>query len=174
MQIRKVSLAFFVAVFFLLASGALMAQASASGSAQLWGTVWGSYDPGFEGNGAWVGYALISLNGGPARKASMADRNTSVLAKTDGSLVGSEVITLTFLDGSGALSIEGHFSGIPGRTPSFNTLYELGTILNGTGKYSRAKGEATIVGPFIMPGPDLKPATALWIAEIYGTISGVE
>ena len=34
--------------------------------------------------------------------------------------------------------------------------------------------DLTVVGPFIMPSEDMKPGTALWIAEIYGTLSGVD
>jgi len=173
MQTRKFLLAFMI-IGFLFISGAVSAQAAPAATIPFQGTIWGSYDPGYEGKGAWVGSAVISINGGPPRKATFADRNTGASFYKDGSFSGTETITLTFVDGSGVLYIDGRFCASPGRTPGYDTLYEIGSITRGTGKYAKAKGDVTVVGPFIMPAEDMKAGTALWIAEIYGTISGVD
>lgn len=173
MKTRNILTAF-VIVGFLLMSGAVSAQSAPGPTIPLSGTIWGSYDPGFEGKGGWVGNAIISVNGGAPRKATFADRNTGASFYKDGSFSGSEVITLTFADGSGVLYIDGRFCCSPGRTPGYNTLYEIGSISRGSGKYAKAKGDVTVVGPFIMPAEDMKAGTALWIAEIYGTLAGVE
>lgn len=172
MQNRKI-LFMFMILGFLIPSGTIMAQSATAATIPLTGTIWGSYDPGFEGEGAWVGYAMISVNGGTPRKATIADRNTSAAFYKDGSFSGTEVITLTFVDGSGTFCIDGRFCASLGMTPSFYTLFENGKIARGTGKYAKAEGDVTVVGPFIMPGPDMKAGTALWVAQIYGTISGV-
>jgi hypothetical protein len=158
---------------FLVASAILLAQATGSPAMKVSGTIYGSYDPAFEGNGAWVGNAVISLGGKPALKASMADRNTSFAQNKDGSIKGTETITLTFLDGSGTLAIDARFDGIPAKSPSLFTLRESGTIARGTGKYTNAAGSVKIDGPFLFPDPDLTPGAALWIAEMKGSISGL-
>jgi hypothetical protein len=172
MKNRKI-LFIFMILGFLIPSVAIMAQSVTLATIPLTGTIWGSYNPDFEGKGAWVGYAMISVNGGTPSKATIADRNTGGAFYKDGSFTGTEVITLTFVDGSGTFCIDGRFSASRGMTASFYTLFEAGKISRGTGKYAKAEGDVTVVGPFIMPSPDMKAGTALWIAEIYGTISGV-
>ena len=138
------------------------------------GTIYGTFNQAFEGNGAWVGHAVIAFGTQPARKASMVDRNASCTQHKDGSIKGSEIITLTFLDGSGTLDIDGRFDGIPAKTPSLYTLHETGTISRGTGKYAHVKGQVKVDGPFLFPDTGLTPGTAPWIAELHGTIAGVE
>lgn len=172
MQNRKI-LFLFMILGFLIPSGTIMAQSATVATIPFTGTIWGSYDPGFEGKGAWVGYAIISINGGAPGKATFADRNTGATFYKDGSFSGTEIITLTFVDGSGTFCIDSRFSASVGRTPSFYTLFESGKISRGTGKYAMAAGDVTVVGPFIMPSPDMKAGAAVWAAEIYGTISGV-
>ena len=158
---------------FLLLAAPLSAQAS-KGTAPLLGTIYGTYDPAFEGNGAWVGNAVISVGGKAALKASMADRNTSFAQNADGSIKGTETITLTFLDGSGTIAIDAKFDGIPSsKSPSLFTLHESGTIARGTGKYSQAAGSVKVDGPFLFPDPDLSPGAAPWIAEMSGSVSGL-
>jgi hypothetical protein len=159
---------------FLLVAAPLSTQATGNSATAVSGTIYGTYDPAFEGNGAWVGNAVISIGGKSALKASMADRNTSFAQNKDGSIKGTETITLTFLDGSGTLAIDARFDGIPAKSPSLFTLHESGTIARGTGKYAHAAGSVKIDGPFLFPDSDLTPGTAPWIAEMSGSISGLE
>ena len=164
----------------LLASGLLVAAATLLGQpprgtpVPVKGTLYGTYNQAFEGNGAWVGHAVIAFGDKLVQKASMVDRGASCTQNKDGSIKGSEIITLTFLDGSGTLDIDGRFDGLPGRTPSLFTLRETGTITRGTGKYARVNGQVKVEGPFLFPDPGITPGAAPWIAELHGTLTGVE
>jgi len=162
----------------LLAAGALLAAtglwAQSKAGVPVTGTIYGSFNAAFEGKGAWVGHAVVSFGGKPPLKASMVDRNVSFAENNDGSIQGAEIITLTFLDGSGTLDIDGRFQGIPAKTPSLFTLHETGTISRGTGKYAKAKGQVKVDGPFLFPDSGKTPGTAPWIAELHGTVSGVQ
>lgn len=164
--------AILLAVGALAIATSLLAQSKAAIPVN--GTIYGTFNATFEGKGAWVGHAVVAFGGKPARKASMVDRNVSFSENKDGSIVGAEIITLTFLDGSGTLDIDGRFQGVPAKTPSLFTLHETGTISRGTGKYAKAKGNVKIDGPFLFPDSGMTPGTAPWIAELHGTISGVE
>jgi hypothetical protein len=136
--------------------------------------LYGTYSQSFEGNGAWVGHAVLVFGDKPPRKASMVDRGASCTQNKDGSIKGSEIITLTFLDGSGTLDIDGRFDGLPGRTPCLFTLRETGTITRGTGKYAHVNGRVKVEGPFLFPDTGTTPGAAPWIAELHGTLAGVE
>jgi len=89
-------------------------------------------------------------------------------------IYGTEAITLTFPDGSGTVEIQAQYDGIPAATPGLYTLHEVGTFANGTGKWANASGQVTVTGPFVLPHSDIAPGSPPWIAEIHGTISGVE
>lgn len=159
----------------LLAAGAcLLAQPPKGAPVPVKGTLYGTYSQSFEGNGAWVGHAVLVFGDKPPRKASMVDRGASCTQNKDGSIKGSEIITLTFLDGSGTLDIDGRFDGLPGRTPCLFTLRETGTITRGTGKYAHVNGRVKVEGPFLFPDTGTTPGAAPWIAELHGTLAGVE
>ena len=173
----KTRILILLAAGILAATVSLLAQsagASKGAAVPLKGTIYGTFNQSFEGNGAWVGHAVIAFGDKPIRKASMVDRNASCAQNKDGSIKGAEIITLTFLDGSGTLDIDGHFDGIPAKTPSLYTLHETGTISRGTGKYAHVKGQVKVDGPFLFPDTGTTPGTPPWIAEIHGTIAGVE
>jgi hypothetical protein len=136
------------------------------------GTIYGAFDYTFEGKGAWVGYALISIGDAPPRAASFADRNTSFGMTKNGAIYGTETISLRFLDGSGTFDVVARFDGIPNNTPNLYTLHEVGTIANGTGEYAGASGQFVVTGPFLFPDPTSTPGAPPWIAEIHGVISG--
>jgi len=137
------------------------------------GTVYGAYDYTFEGKGAWVGHAILSVDG-TLVTADMADRNLTHGRRDNGAIYGTEAITLTFADGSGTVEIQAQYDGIPAATPGLYTLHEVGTFANGTGKWANASGQVTITGPFVLPHSDMAPGAPPWIAEIHGTISGVQ
>lgn len=173
----KTRILILLATGLLTATVSLLAQPAGTpkgATVPVKGTIYGTFNQAFEGNGAWVGHAVIAFGAKPARKASMVDRNASCAQHKDGSIKGAEIITLTFLDGSGTFDIDGRFDGIPAKTPSLYTLHETGTISRGTGKYARAKGQVKVDGPFLLPDPGLTPGTAPWIAELHGMIAGVE
>lgn len=173
----KTRILILLATGLLIAALSLLAQSVGTpkgGTVPVRGTIYGTFNQAFEGNGAWVGHAVIAFGTKPAHKASMVDRNASCTQNKDGSIKGAEIITLTFLDGSGTLDIDGRFDGIPAKTPSLYTLHETGTISRGTGKFARAKGQVKVDGPFLFPDTGMTPGTAPWIAEIHGTIAGVE
>jgi hypothetical protein len=149
-------------------------EASTAHSVQISATIYGSFDYNFEGVGAWVGYALVSFGDQPAKVATFADRNTSFGQRKNGAIYGTETISLRFADGSGKFDIPARFEGIPGATPGLYNLHEVGSIANGTGKYSQTSGYLTVQGPFLFPDPAIAAGTPPWIAEIHGVIFGVD
>jgi hypothetical protein len=157
-------------IALLLVSTAVLAVGN---SLQVSGTIYGTYDYTFEGTGAWVGYAVLAVDGKVAT-AEMADRNLTHGSRGDGSIYGTEAVTLTFVDGSGTVEIHSQYDGIPASTPGLYTLHEVGTFANGTGKWANASGQVTVTGPFVRPHSEIFPGAPPWIAEIHGVISGVE
>jgi hypothetical protein len=141
---------------------------------QISATIYGSFDYNFEGTGAWVGHALVSFADKPAKVATFADRNTSFNQRKNGTIYGTETISLRFTDGSGTFDIPARFEGTPGATPGLYALQEVGSIANGTGKYSQASGYVTVHGPFLFPDPAITAGAPPWIAEIHGIIFGVD
>lgn len=140
-------------------------------SAEISGTIYGSYDYSFEGKGAWVGHAILAIGGRQSVKATFIDRNKSIVRKKDGAICGTETITLSFPDG-GTFDIAAEFTGTPGGTPGLYTLNESGSIANGTGTYRSASGHVVVQGPFLVPDPATTPGAPPWIAEIHGFLQG--
>lgn len=141
-------------------------------SSEFYGTIYGSYDYNFEGKGAWVGHAILVIDGKPPVKTTFADRNTSINRKAEGGIYGTEVITFSFPD-NGTLQVIAKFTGTPASTPGLYTLHETGRIANGTGAYSRASGHVVVQGPFLLPDPEIAPGAPAWIAEMHGVLRGI-
>lgn len=141
-------------------------------SADLSGTIYGSYDYTFEGKGAWVGHAILAIGGRQSVKATFIDRNNSIIREKDGAICGTETITLLLPDGS-TFEITAEFTGTPGATPGLYTLNESGSIANGTGAYRGASGHVVVQGPFLFPDPAATPGAPPWIAEIHGSVQGI-
>lgn len=136
------------------------------------GTIFGAYDYSFEGKGAWVGQAIVRIEGRAAAKATFVDRNNSIVRNNDGAISGTETITLSFPDG-GSFEVIAKFKGTPASTPGLYTLQETGTIANGTGAYDRVSGSVVVQGPFLLPDPAVTPGAPPWIAEIHGVLQGL-
>lgn len=132
----------------------------------------GSLDFTLPGGPAWVGYMLIKFGDQPAKYATFIDRGApeGPTVRPDGSLVGTETITVILDDGS--FKINGKFVGIP-ETPWMLTLHETGTIVEGDGAYEGMTGWVFIKGPFMSPMDN--PAMAegfkpLWLAQLHGHV----
>ena len=134
------------------------------------GSLFATFDPTFQGTGAWIGYAYLSIGNQPAKLATLVDRGTSVSPRANGGIYGTETITFTFADGSGTFAVPVSFSAAPGSTPNMFSVQEHGPIGNGTGSYAGASGFMTTRGSAIVP----QHAVAMpWMAEISGFITGV-
>ncbi len=139
---------------------------------QISATIYGGFDYNFEGHGAWVGHALVSIGNSPAKVAEFADRNTSFGMRQNGAIYGTETISLRFIDGSGTFDIPARFEGTPGGTPGLYNLHEVGSIMNGTGAFLGVSGVVAVQGPFLFPDPSVTAGVPPWIAEIHGSIHG--
>ena len=142
-------------------------------SKEVSGTIYGSYDYGFEGKGAWVGDAILAFDGHSPIKATFVDRNNSISRTPDGGIIGAETITLSLPDG-GSFQIRAKFTGTPAATPGLYTLHETGWIAHGTGSYSEISGHVVIEGPFLFPDKNATPGPPPWIATIHGVVSGLK
>lgn len=135
-------------------------------------TFYGNYDFTFEGRGAWVGYAIFDFGGESPVTAKLVDRNTSKGRNKNGSIYGTETISLTFTDGSGTLELPCRFDGTPAATPGLYTLHEVCSLANGTGKYQNVAGQVVNHGPFLLPS--IVPDAPGWIAEMHGFQTGLD
>lgn len=140
--------------------------------AQLFGTIYGSYDYTFEGKGAWVGHAILTFGEQSPVKATIVDRNTSLNRTADGGICGSEIITVTIAE-KGSFDVLAKFTGTPASTPGLYTLNETGSIANGTKEYWQLAGSVVVKGPFLLPDPATTPGAPPWIAEIHGDVQGL-
>lgn len=144
-------------------------QSSAESNYQdISGTLYGNYDYSFEGNGAWVGHAVLEIADRPSLQATFVDRNTSLDRKPDGKICGTETITFCLVDGT--FEVCAKFTGIPQSTPQLYTLHETGWIANGTGAYQAFSGHVIVEGPFLLPDPSSTAGAPPWIAELHGVI----
>ena len=150
-----------------------METLTSNGAKEVSGTIYGSFDYGFEGKGAWVGHAILAIGGNPPVKATIVDRNNSIARTPDGAISGTETITFSLPDGS-SFDVRAKFTGIPASTPGLYRLDETGTIANGTGAYDRVSGQVVVQGPFLFPDPATTPGAPPWIAEIHGVIQGLK
>lgn len=136
------------------------------------GSISGSLDFTLPEGPAWVGYMLIKVGDQPAKYATFIDRGApeGPTVRPDGSLVGTETITVLLDDGS--FQINGKFVGIP-ETPGMLTLHETGTISDGDGEYEGMTGWVFIKGPFMSPmgNPAMeKGFKPLWLAQLHGHV----
>ncbi len=142
-------------------------------SKEVSGTIYGSYDYGFEGKGAWVGDAILAFDGQSPVKATFVDRNNSISRTPEGGIIGAETITLRFADGA-SFEVRAKFTGTPASTPGLYTLHETGWVANGTGAYKQVSGHVVIEGPFLFPDPNATPGAPPWIATIHGVVNGLK
>jgi len=117
-----------------------------------------------------VGHLLVSIGDEPAKVATLVDRNTGMNPNADGTITGSETISLSFVDGSGSFDILGKFVVTPSATPALAYLSEAGQIVNGTGNYACASGWVSVQGPFLLPFTPSVQGSPQWIAELHGEI----
>lgn len=141
-------------------------------SKEVSGTIYGSYDYKFEGKGAWVGAAILAIEGRPLVKATFVDRNNSISRTAEGGIIGDETITLSLPDGD-SFEVRAKFTGTPASSPGLYTLHETGWLANGTGAYKRVSGHVVIEGPFLFPDPNATPGAPPWIATIHGVVNGL-
>ena len=134
------------------------------------GTIYGNFDAENPGGPAWVGHLLVTIGDEPARVATIVDRNTGMVPNANGTITGSETISVTFTDGSGSFDIVGEFVVTPAAVPALAYLNETGKIANGTGAYAHASGWVFVHGPFVLPFTPPVQGTPQWIAELHGEI----
>ena len=134
------------------------------------GTIYGTFDPANPGGPAWVGHLLVTIGDEPAQVATIVDRNTGMVPNANGTITGSETISVTFTDGSGSFDIVGEFVVTPAASPALAYLNETGKIANGTGVYAHASGWVFLHGPFLLPFTPPVQGPPQWIAELHGEI----
>lgn len=141
---------------------------------QVSATVYGSFTPSYEGGPpAWYGNVLVRFGNQPVKVAAFVDRNnspTGPVVRPNGTIYGTETISLTFVDGS--FDIVARFEGVPENTPGLFQLHEVGTIANGKGAYEGVSGSVTIRGPFVHPM--MAVDAPLWIAQMRGVLFGLK
>lgn len=157
------------------AQGKAGANCSNHGKAvQVSATVYGQFTFSYEGGPpAWYGNVLVRFGNQPAKVATFVDRNNSPTGpsvRPNGSIYGTETISLTFEDGS--FDIVARFEGTPQSTPGLFQLQEVGMIGNGTGAYAGVSGPVTIHGPFLDPAKAVD--APLWIAQMQGMVVGLK
>lgn len=147
-------------------------RGSHDGFTEITGTIYGSYDYGWEGKGAWVGHAILTIGDRPPVTATFIDRSESFARKPNGDVFGTETMTLSFPDGA-TFDVHAAFTGTARSTPGLFTFQETGWIVNGTGAYSGVAGHVVLHGPFVVPDPAVTPGAPPWIAEMHGVVQGL-
>jgi len=166
-----------------LAAFAVSPLAAAPGrSAQFAATIYGHLDLNV---GAWVGHAIVTFDKEPPKMATIIDASTDFgvppgQATKDGMWYGKELMTLSFVDGSGSFEFASKYYATPAGAPGLYTLHETSTIGNGTGDYVGISGTASIEGPFVGASIAVEynifvdeNAPLLWIASVRGQVSGL-
>jgi hypothetical protein len=127
------------------------------------------------GHPAWFGKMLIKIGDQAVKPATFIDVSPGPpTVNADGSLSGTETITVTLDNEPGSFEIACTFEAYPERTPGMYTLHEIGKITKGTGIYVGMLGSVVIKGPFMTPDPSVNPLAVdpafppLWIAQLHG------
>ncbi|MFT3829162.1 MAG: hypothetical protein QM691_05575 [Opitutaceae bacterium] len=141
-------------------------------------TIFGKFLIPADGGPAWAGHLLLKIGNGAVRVATFVDRGDGPPAmREDGTLLGTETITVSLVDGTGSFTIKAAFEAPPAATPGLFLLNEAGTISGGDGVFEGMTGHVTIKGPFVFPEEVLNPAAklapSLWIAQLRGRVRGI-
>ncbi len=137
---------------------------------EICGTIYGSYDYGSEGQGAWVGHAILALGGQAPITATFVDRDNTG-ERIGGGTRGTETISFCFPNGD-TLELFAVFVRTPASAPGLNMLHGTGRIAHATGVFRGLSGYMIFDGPFLMPDASVTSGTPLWIAEIHGLLFG--
>jgi hypothetical protein len=121
----------------------------------------------------WQGRALISLDGGPAREATVVTISGDLQFKEDGAPYGTELNQIIFDDGSGSFEISARWESSWTGTPGLLDFYSVGKLQNGTGDYAGIAGPLITIGPFLSPFPQFNNVDTLFIGEMYGSVRGL-
>lgn len=135
--------------------------------------------------GAWVGHAMVSIGNQPPKFATIVDESTGAGAPPrqttrEGMWYGTELMVMTFVDGSGTIEFTSKYRATPESAPGLFELHEVSSITKGTGDYAGISGTASIQGPFIGASAAVDynlnedpSAPLLWISAVHGQISGL-
>jgi hypothetical protein len=137
---------------------------------ELKGTITSQFNYTFMG---WEGRALISINGGEARWATMVTTGSPPQFKEDGAPYGTEINQFIFEDGSGSFEVSGPWESSWSGTPGLLDYYSVAQLGKGTGDYAGITGTVVTVGPFLMPTPPSPNLNTLFIGEMYGLVRGL-
>lgn len=118
----------------------------------------------------WEGRALISINGGEAKWATMVTTGSPPQFKKDGAPFGTEINVFIFEDGSGSFELSGPWESSWSGTPGLLDYYSVAQLAKGTGDYEGITGTVVTVGPFLMPTPENPNLNTLYIGEMYGLV----
>jgi len=135
--------------------------------------------------GAWVGHAMVSIGNQPPKFATIVDQSTGAGAPPshrtrEGMWYGTELMVMTFVDGSGSIEFTSKYRATPESAPGLFELHEVCSITNGTGDYAGISGTASIQGPFIGASAAIEynmnedpSAPLLWISAVHGEVTGL-
>ena len=131
--------------------------------------------------GGWSGTAFLAIGKAAPVKADLKDeslptRTSPPFAPFEhkNGLWGAERYIFTF-NAENTLEMEVDFMGMFTPAPFLAQYNASGKITGGTGAFANASGNVTAHGPFIvaLPPASLPPFSA-WMAELKGTICGVQ
>lgn len=155
----------------LLAASAIPVLGSENaGCASVVGTFYGDHE-----SQGWVGTLYLSIAGGTVETPGFVDAGTGNKATgASGGFSGTETNTITFgpAEDGNNFQIVARYNASPAGTPGLYILHETGDITNGAGRFAGVSGHVAVEGPFTLPTVgDVAPQ---WIAEMHGTICGLQ
>jgi hypothetical protein len=186
---RLVLLAVAAALVSAVAAPAIAQQ----GCAPLKGTIIGHlrpFEPGFppglpgtentdwDGQGGWYGWAYLQIGDQPAVSMLLIDHGIAGKEKKikPPNFGGEEILTFRLPGSTDGFKMHGSFMAIAGQAPYLFAFNENGSIFEGEGQYTGARGWMTINGLFTLPPAEtfIDPAhdPFLWIAQVNGLYCG--
>ena len=125
----------------------------------------------------WYGTSFLAIGTAAPVKAALVDTHLDrprPEAPNDKGLWGGERYLFTFESGD-TLVMEVKFAAMFTPAPFMGQYNASGKVVGGTGVYENASGNVTAHGPFMFaPPPASLPPFSAWIAELRGTICGVQ
>jgi hypothetical protein len=118
----------------------------------------------------WEGRAIVSINGGEAKTATLETTGTPPEFKEDGAPYGYEVNKFIFDDGSGSFVVSGAWESSWTGTPGLLEYRSVGKVDQGLGDYEGISGWVVTAGPFLTPMPPTPGVIPLYIGEMFGLV----
>lgn len=133
--------------------------------------------------GGWSGTAFLAIGKALPVKADLKDESLTTRTKPPfapfehkSGLWGAERYIFTFgaAEDDNTLLMEVDYMGMFTPAPFLAQYNATGKIIGGTGAYANASGNVTAHGPFIVAPLPGGPPFSAWMAELKGTICGVQ